>query len=328
MPLTNETISCRVRLARNVKDLPFVHNMSLEQADLLINRVNEAINSNGEYKLLRMVDVGDNDRLLLVERHLCSIDLAKSAKGALLLNEDESISIMVNEEDHIRIQCILPGLDLERADELSSGVDSIISKKLEYAFDAQLGFLTACPTNVGTGMRASAMVHLPALSLAKQSEQILAALSKFGIAVRGFYGEGSAAPGHIYQLSNQMTLGLSENEIIANLTDTISRLCEQEEQVRNKINEKGPVELADLVSRSFGLCRYARRMALPEFMEHMSNLKLGVSCGIIEGISHEELNALITAGQSASLRAREGKLLSEAQENIARANLVREKVAR
>jgi protein arginine kinase len=245
-----------------------------------------------------------------------------------MLNSDENISIMINEEDHIRIQCILPGLDLEKADRLSSEADQLLSEKLDYAYDDQFGYLTACPTNVGTGMRASAMVHLPALSLAKQSDPMLAALSKFGIAVRGFYGEGTAAPGHIYQLSNQMTLGVSEKEIVSNLTETIGRLSDQEEQIMERINEKGHVELADLVSRSYGICRYAQRMGTSEFMEHMSNLKLGVSSGIIEGLTHQELNTLITAGQSASLRAREGKLLSETLENIARARLVRETIAR
>jgi protein arginine kinase len=328
MPVNDQVISCRVRLARNVSDMPFVHNMDLGQADQLINRVYGAFHGSGEYRLLRMADVGDNDRMLLVEKHLCSVDLAKSAKGALILNADENISVMVNEEDHIRIQCILPGLDLEKEDGMSSEVDQLLSRELDYAYDSQFGYLTACPTNVGTGMRASAMVHLPALSLAKQSEPMLAALNKFGIAVRGFYGEGSAAPGHIYQLSNQMTLGISEKEIISNLTETISRLSDQEEQIMDRINEKGHIELADLVSRSYGICRYAQRMGTAEFMEHMSNLKLGVSSGIIKGLTHQELNSLITSGQSASLRAREGKLLSEAQENIARARLVRETVAR
>jgi protein arginine kinase len=302
--------------------------MDVDQADQLINRVYGAFGDSGEYRLLRMVDLGDNDRMLLVEKHLCSLDLAKSAKGALMLNSDENISIMINEEDHIRIQCILPGLDLEKADRLSSEADQLLSEKLDYAYDDQFGYLTACPTNVGTGMRASAMVHLPALSLAKQSDPMLAALSKFGIAVRGFYGEGTAAPGHIYQLSNQMTLGVSEKEIVSNLTETIGRLSDQEEQIMERINEKGHVELADLVSRSYGICRYAQRMGTSEFMEHMSNLKLGVSSGIIEGLTHQELNTLITAGQSASLRAREGKLLSETLENIARARLVRETIAR
>jgi protein arginine kinase len=234
--------------------------MDVDQADQLINRVYGAFGDSGEYRLLRMVDLGDNDRMLLVEKHLCSLDLAKSAKGALMLNADENISIMINEEDHIRIQCILPGLDLEKADRLSSEADQLLSEKLDYAYDDQFGYLTACPTNVGTGMRASAMVHLPALSLAKQSDPMLAALSKFGIAVRGFYGEGTAAPGHIYQLSNQMTLGVSEKEIVSNLTETIGRLSDQEEQIMERINEKGHVELADLVSRSYGICRYRIRI--------------------------------------------------------------------
>lgn len=323
MNATDIILSCRVRLARNVRGLPFVSKMTMEQAESFIREVNEAINKDGAYRLMHMVDLGDNERMRLVERHLCSRELAVEPKGALLLSRDETMSIMINEEDHIRIQCILPGLDLYEADARSRVVDNQLSRVLEFAFDEELGYLTACPTNVGTGMRASAMIHIPALAISGQAEQVLSAAAKLGVAVRGFYGEGSDAPGHIYQISNQNSLGISEEDITSGLTETISRIAEQEKRFRLGALAQNDTGIRDLVFRSYGVCRYAQIMQFGEFMRRCSDLKMGVSLGLIEGLSQESLNELIAAGQSASLCAARGKLLNETQENIARAQLVR-----
>lgn len=323
MNATDIILSCRVRLARNVRGLPFVSQMSMEQAESFIRTVDNAINASGEYRLMHMVDLGDNERMRLVERHLCSRELAVEPKGALLLNKDETMSIMINEEDHIRIQCILPGLDLFEADARSRVVDNQIAKALDVAFDEQLGYLTACPTNIGTGMRASAMIHIPALAMSGQAEQVLSAAAKLGVAVRGFYGEGSDAPGHIYQISNQNSLGMSEEDIVTGLTETIGRIAEQEKRFRLGALSQNDIGIRDLVFRSYGVCRYAQIMKFGEFMRRCSDLKMGVSLGLITGITQERLNELIASGQSASLCAASGKLLNEAQENIARAQLLR-----
>lgn len=324
MNLTDVVLSCRVRLARNVADLPFVSRMSMEQAEAMIRRVNEALNQNGEYRLLRMLDLGDNERMRLVEKHLCSRELAMEAKGALFLDKSETMAIMVNEEDHLRIQCILPGLDLYEADAQSAVVDRTLARALPYAFDAQWGYLSACPTNVGTGMRASAMLHMPALVRSGSAEQVLGAVAKLGLAVRGFYGEGSGAPGHIYQISNSASLGISEDDIVGGLTETIGRLAEQELRYRKAALAHNETALLDAVFRSYGVGRYARSMSFKEFMDHCSNLKLGVSLGLIEGVEQAQIDRMIAKGQSASVCAAGGKLMDESEENIARAAMMRE----
>lgn len=317
-------LSCRVRLARNVSGLPFVHRMKLDQASSLVSCVYEAFSSSGEYRLMRMVDVGDNDRMMLVERHLCSKELINSPKGALIVNKNDTLAIMINEEDHLRIQAILPGLNLPSADKLSKDADEIISGSLAYAFDDKLGYLTACPTNVGTGMRASAMLHLAGLGIAKQAGGFLTSVMKLGFSVRGFYGENTNAPGHIYQISNQATLGVSEDEILSSLEQIITRISEQELQLRRALAARNPVVINDLVLRSYGVCAYAQQMSYSEFMTHISNLKLGVSLGILPGLSQNQLNRLLQSGQKASLNAREGKLLNPPEEAIRRAVLVRQ----
>lgn len=323
MTAQDAVLSCRVRLARNFRDLPFVHRMSDEQAHTLVDRVNDALNKNGEYRLLRMMDVGDNDRVRLVEQHLCSRELAMEPKGALLINKTKTMSIMINEEDHLRIQCILDGLNLYEADAQSAVVDREIAKRLTYAFDDKLGYLTACPTNLGTGMRASAMLHIPALVQSDQAERVLSAAAKFGLAVRGFYGEGSGAPGHIYQISNHHTLGVAEEDIISGLTETISVIAEQELRFRRAAFANNPDAMTDLVMRSFGICRYAHSLSFTEFMEHCSNIKLGISLDIIKDVPQATIDTLIAEGQSASLCTLSGKLLDEAEENKARAQRTR-----
>lgn len=323
MNLTDVVLSCRVRLARNVTDMPFVSRMSMEQAETMIRRVNDALNQNGEYRLLRMLDLGDNERMRLVERHLCSHELAMEAKGALFLNKNETMAIMVNEEDHLRIQCILPGLDLYEADSQSSIVDNTLARQLPFAFDGQWGYLSACPTNVGTGMRASAMLHMPALVRSGGAEQVLGAVAKLGLAVRGFYGEGSGAPGHIYQISNSASLGISEDEITMGLTETIGQLAEQEMRFRKAALVHNESALLDAVFRSYGVCRYAHSMSFKEFMDHCSNLKLGVSLGLLEGMEQAQIDRMIAQGQSASVCAVAGRLMDETEENIARAAMVR-----
>lgn len=321
--LTDIAISSRVRLARNFVGYPFPNGMPSQQLEELIEKVDAAINSNGDFMLMWMRDLPARERKLLVERHLISPDLAANEGGAVLINKDESVSIMIGEEDCLRIQCLQPGLQLEQADMLSMSIDAMLGSKLPYAFDPELGYLTACPTNVGSGMRASVMLHLPALSLAGQVDLLLKEVSKLGYAVRGLYGEGSSTPGHIYQVSNQMTLGLLEEDIISNLQTMVQRIVEREQAVRDSLYSNNKLELEDLIYRSCGLLRYARKLNTGEAMEHISNLKLGSGLGLLRGEHGATLNKLLTDVQAASLEKRLGEVLGEQQRDEARAQLIR-----
>lgn len=322
--VSDTVLSCRVRLARNLAGLPFPQNMTAAQFKALVAQVNDAINTNKDFLLMRMAELPGRERRLLVERHLVSPDLVKCEEAAALINKDETISIMVGEEDHLRIQAMLPGMQLEQADTLSMSVDALLSKKIPYAFDEELGYLTACPTNIGSGMRASVMLHLPALALTGQTEELLSNITKLGYAVRGIYGEGSKAPGHIYQISNQMTLGTLEEDIIGNLIATVNGVIEHERGVRDSLLHNNRLEVEDLVYRSLGVLRYARRLDTREAMEHLSNLKLGAGVGLLKKDAQQRLNKLLTDVQSASLEQRSGADMSEKQRDEARANVMRE----
>lgn len=324
---TDIALSSRVRLARNVFDYPFPNSMSPAQLEELIQKVNGVINPNGEFNLLRMRELSKQERKLLVERHLISIDLAGREHAAALINKDETVSILIGEEDHLRIQCLQPGLALEQADAICMSLDDMLGHKLRFAFDPELGYLTACPTNVGSGMRASVMLHLPALSLAGQTEALLKEIGKLGFAVRGIYGEGSSAPGHIYQVSNQMTLGILEEDIISNLKSMVLRLVERERAVREALYKNNKLDVEDIVYRSCGVLRYARRLNTREAMEHISNLKLGSGVGMFGEDQQAKLNSLLTDVQAASLEKRLGSELSEEQRDEARATIVREALA-
>ncbi len=318
-------LSSRVRLARNLEGLPFPGKMQPLETLNLVQKVDKVINANNTFLLLCMQELPEGERHLLVERHLVSPDLAGCAKGAALINKEESISILIGEEDHLRIQCLLPGLQLEQADSLCASIDDMLCRKMQYAFDNELGYLTACPTNLGTGMRASVMMHLPALSLAGQTEALLAAISKLGYAVRGLYGEGSGSHGHIFQVSNQMTLGVLEEDIISNLNTITLRIIERERSVRNSLYKTNKLEIEDIVYRSKGVLQYARKLDTKEAMEHISNLKLGAGLGLAFGLDTQNLlNRLLTDVQCASIRKRTGSDLSEIQCDEARANIIRE----
>ncbi|MDL2217168.1 protein arginine kinase [Christensenellaceae bacterium OttesenSCG-928-M15] len=316
-------LSSRVRLARNLKDYPFPSRMTDAQVHDLIDEVDAAINKNGEYLLMRMENLPQRERKLLVERHMISPDLAKTQRGAAFINREETVSIMVCEEDHLRIQCIEPGLNLKQADAICAAIDQALSKELAYAFDNEFGYLSACPTNIGSGMRASVMLHLPALSLIGQCDGILAAITKLGYAVRGIYGEGSGAPGHIYQISNQMTLGILEEDILTNLAATVQHIIDREKSVREPFYKGNRVELEDRIFRSLGALRYARRLGTGETMEYLSNLKLGASLGILPEDAQAICNRLLTDIQGASLETRLGKELDRSQRAQARATLLR-----
>lgn len=272
-------MSARVRLARNVSHLPFPYMMKGNEAIApVLEKLEETLT---DYRRVEMAGLQFEDKALLVEKHLVSPLFTK--QGLLsYINEDESVSIMVNEEDHLRIQAMgvgLPMMDLYRK---ADAIDDMLESEVDYAFDEKYGYLTACPTNVGTGLRASVMLHLPALTFGSRIQPLSANLSRFGFTLRGIYGEGSVPLGHIYQLSNQLTLGQTEEEIINNLDELKERIVEEEMEMRSWLESEHLLEVKDSVYRSYGLLKHAYRMPLKEAAKCLSDLKLGTDLSLIE----------------------------------------------
>ena len=299
-------LSTRVRLARNVKDFPFVAHMSLEQKNRLIDQVWHAVSQAnfGDTMKFQKVDMDTLTReqsLSLAERHLISPEFVEHKQGsALLLSGDESISIMCNEEDHLRIQVLKNGLDFDNAYELASQIDDLIDESLNYAFDEHLGFLTQCPTNLGTGLRASVMLHLPMIEQSGLLSRLSNSLSKMGLTIRGTYGEGSKAKGSLYQISNQVTLGISERETISKLKEIISSVIQQERSLREQAQKKP--HFVDTVRRALGTLMYAYLISSEEAAQLLSSVRLGVSCGLIPETTIHDLNELENEISSAALQ--------------------------
>jgi len=314
-------ISTRVRLARNYTDLPFPAGMTRAQYKKLCERVVNRLGSK-EFTRLDMASLSPVERQVLVERHLASKELIDRTDGMLLLSRDETISIMVGEEDHLRIQCLLPGLRLEEADNLSRSVDAMLSAD-GYAFDPELGYLTACPTNVGTGMRASVMLHLPAMVATGSIESLIETVGKFGYTLRGYYGEGTRADGDMVQISNQVTLGISEEEIIGNLSEVVRNIIKKERSAREALLKGDNGQLLDRLHRSLGILKYARRLSTEEMMQRLSDVKLGLSLGLFEGVTFADLNRLTTLCQPASIAAKLSGATTSEQRDEARAKMVR-----
>jgi len=319
-------ISSRVRMARNFDSRNFPSMMDQTEAQEIIRTVRYVLDREGEaYTYFSIKELSDVDKLELVEQHLISPDLVKQPDGAVMISKDKSISIMLNEEDHVRIQCILAGLQLERAETVVEEVERFLQKGVAFAFDEKLGYLTSCPTNVGTGMRASVMLHLPALTATGYISGLLKTVGEFGITVRGLYGEGSHAVAHIYQLSNQVTLGLSESEIAEKIASSAKQIIKDEREARRLyMASDGRIELEDKLMRSYGVATHARRLTAGEFMSLLSDIKLALSLGLIDGIEHVTLHSLLIEAQPASLRNRAGRELTRYERDVLRADMVRE----
>lgn len=331
-PQDDIILTSRIRIARNLQDMPFpILQTDAHSADV-INKTAQALQSAevkriGEFELLRCDSMSALDRNVLVEKHLISRDLADQVKhGAVALTQDEVMSIMVNEEDHLRIQCIMPGLRLDEAWQRASAVDDALEAQLPYAFHERLGYLTACPTNVGTGIRASVMMHLPGLVISGHINRMLSAVSQVGLTVRGMYGEGSEAAGNVFQVSNQVTLGETEDEIIGNLASVVNQLIDHERAARRALFQENRDTLEDRVCRSFGILAYARRMDSKETLQRLSDVRLGIDLGIIKGVSSGILKELMVMTQPAFLQKYYGKELSPGERDIRRAALIRERL--
>lgn len=331
-PESDIVLSSRIRLARNIKGYRFPHVMDKEEANKVIQECSSAIMESStalakEFRLIRLSELTPVDRLSLVERHIISPVLAENAEGsALLLNKDNTVSIMINEEDHIRLQVIYAGLQLKEAYDLASMLDDVIEEKLDYAYDQRLGYLAACPTNIGTGMRASVMIHLPALSITGSINGVLNAVAQVGLTIRGMYGEGSDVQGNIYQISNQVTLGLSEEEIISNLIAVTKQIVDQEKAARKRLQDNNMVQIEDNAWRSLGILKSARILSSKECLNLISNVRLGVDIGIIDNINSAMLNELTINTQPGTLMKLEGKELDPDSRDIKRAQYVREKL--
>lgn len=298
-PEGDVVLSTRIRLARNLSSLPFPGNMTREQRNAVLEKVREAMKDKG-FSYLDMDNVAPNDAQSLVERHLISPDFAASReKCGLFLSEDESVSVMVCEEDHLRIQVMTAGLQTEEAYRMADELDTALDSALRFAFDERLGYLTQCPTNLGTGMRASLMLHLPALQETGAIQQLANTISKLGLTIRGMYGEGSRPEGAVYQMSNQITLGLSEREAIENLTGIAAQILKEERSARKQLCENP--RYADTVCRSLGILRYATMLSHGELLSMLSYLRVGISGGLLTDIQYDTLNALMNDTQPATL---------------------------
>lgn len=320
-------ISTRIRLARNIKDFPFPKRLSLQGRNKIIEKVRFAIeNSNSsiasEFSFMDMSQLTALERVSLVERHLVSPEFVSDIDGkGLLVSKDESFCIMINEEDHIRLQVITKGLSLEQAYDVADKLDTLLDENLDFAFDEKLGYLTQCPTNLGTGMRASVMLHLPSLEKGNVINRISDNLTKLGLTIRGAYGEGTEPKGSMYQLSNQVTLGISEKSAIENLKNIALQLVAQEEQTRDRICKS--IDVRDSISRSYGILKTALVINHDEALALLSNVRLGIESAQFTELSFEVIDKLMRDVEPATLTVNCGKKLSSQERDIERATLIR-----
>jgi len=332
-PESDIVISSRIRMARNIESMAFPHYLNSEKSKEIIDMVYKTIiganlSIEKDFDLIKMNESDMIDRLNYIEKHLISPALAQNTSGgAVLINKEETISIMINEEDHIRIQCLLPGLQLDNCLDIGQQIDDLLEENIKYTFDEQLGYLTSCPTNVGTGIRASVMVHLPALSLTGYINGVFHIASKIGLTVRGIYGEGTQYLGNIYQISNQITLGASEEEIVANLRNVTIQVIQNERVAREYLLKTKSMELEDKVFRSYGILKNARLLTSNESMQLISDVKLGVNLELIKEVSTEKLNELIAIIQPGYLQKYFKSELTGIERDIKRAQLVRESIS-
>ncbi|GAA0177972.1 protein arginine kinase [Clostridium sediminicola] len=321
-------LSSRIRLARNLKGIPFPNKLNTEKGKDIVAKVEEAFYSNTHceenYKTYYLWHNTDTINEAFLEKHIISKKLLNNKnKASFIVDKDEVISIMINEEDHIRLQSVVSGFNINQAYEYTNKVDDLLEEKLDYAYDEKLGYLTTCPTNLGTGMRASVMLHLPSLTITKEINGILNALTQVGMTIRGLYGEGSRAYGNLYQISNQITLGISENEILAKLTAVINQVVNQEKVSREQILKKNEYELKDKIFRSLGLLQSAVLLNEDECLNLLSSVRMGVELGIINNISKTTLNKLMINSQSSIIRLNNQKV-DDKQLRLLRAELIKE----
>jgi protein arginine kinase len=320
-------VSSRVRLARNVKGLPFAHRADPRRLAQVLGEIRGALGETcwlESADFMLMSDLDDLDREFLVERHLISREHAeKSEARAVAVSKDEATSVMINEEDHLRLQSIQSGFQVMEAWKRVDGLDSEVDEKIEYAFSYEWGYLTACPTNTGTGLRASVLVHLPALVTTGQRDKVLNGIGQMGLSVRGFYGEGSEVMGNLFQISNRTALGSSEIDIIRSLEKVVGQVLDFEARAREILLRDARSRIEDKVWRAYGILKHCRKVNLQEVMSLTSAVRLGLCLGMIDNISVAGLNSMIFMSQPAHLQKREGRRMAGEEREIARADMVR-----
>jgi protein arginine kinase len=331
-PESDVVMSSRIRIARNFKDMPFPFRMKKSEREEVLKRVKDAVFERssaigGNFEFINMQKLNPIEKQVLVEKHLVSRELADNQdERGVILSSDEKISVMINEEDHLRIQCLYSGMQMDTAWDLCNKIDSLLEETIDFAFSEKYGYLTCCPTNLGTGIRASTMLHLPALTMTGYIRGILEVCGKLGIAVRGLYGENSEASGNMFQVSNQVTLGQTEEEIIANITNITKQIIDQERMLRKELHKQNPFRFEDKIYRSLGLMANARIISSEEGFKLLSDVRLGVDMGIITGVDINTLNWIMLIIQSASLQSEVGRNLSPDERDIKRAEYIRDKL--
>lgn len=328
--MSNIVMQTRIRLARNLKKYPFPIRLNTAGKNKVAEEIINAVkNSNSplsrELDVLYVKDLTEPQRISLVEQHLASPEFMSDSEGrALILSKDKTMSIMINEEDHIRLQILYKDLSLEQAYDTADKLDTLLDENLDFAFDEKLGYITQCPTNLGTGMRASVMLHLPALERGKAIGRIAGNLSKLGLTIRGAYGEGSEPEGAMYQLSNQVTLGISEKSAIENLKNIAEQLVAQELKAQKRMAEN--LETQDKISRSLGILRTAKLISCKEALELLSNVRFGINAGIIKEVKLETVDSLISEVQPATMMVNKNEKISPRERDILRAEILNEKL--
>jgi protein arginine kinase len=323
-------MSSRVRLARNLKGSAFPSWAKKPERVKILETIRPAVGNLPEMKesfSASMDELTTLDKQILVERHLVSREhAAKSGGSGLVLNREETLCVMINEEDHIRMQALRPGLQIRQVWTAIDHVDSALEKKLSFAFSTDLGYLTACPTNLGTGIRVSAMLHLPGLVLSEQINPIIQSVNKLGLAVRGLYGEGTEALGNVFQVSNQMTLGESETTIVERLEKVLAQIIEHEENARELLLEKKAKTLYNHVGRAYGVLANAHVISSKETMNQLSLMRLGVDMGLFPGVERALIDELFIMTQPAHLQKQHSEKLSAEERDLLRADMLRDRL--
>jgi len=331
-PDSDVVVTTRIRLARNVAGFPFRARMNKARATEVESHLKErlaTLDFAQDQAYLRLADLTPLDVELLFERHWISKDLARELDGprAVFFSRQRQVSVMVNEEDHLRLQILGPGRNLEGLLDQLRDVDHLIGERVAYAYHPRFGYLTSCPTNVGTGLRVSVMLHLPALVYSKEIEKVFDAAAKMKLAVRGYYGEGTSYLGDFFQVSNQVTLGRGVDRLLGDLTKVLPKLVEFEHDVRRTIAKEGSKGLEDRVWRAFGVLSHARRIASQEALELLSQLRLGVCLGFLPHLALKTVNELLVLSQPAHVQLLAGKELDDEKRDVARADYIRQRLA-
>jgi protein arginine kinase len=321
-------LSSRVRLARNLKDFSFPNKLDVDKGREVVKNIEEALNKSAymqsNFESVYMWDTDEITGTSLLEKHLISDKLFSNRdKSALIKDKNEIISIMINEEDHLRLQCIVGGLNLQEAYKEINKIDNFLEESLNFAYNEDLGYLTTCPTNVGTGLRASVMIHLPALTKSGAIDRLINMLGKMGMTIRGLFGEGSKGYGNIYQVSNQVTLGPTEEEIIENLLAVVDNIISEEKSARDRYFKAYEYETRDNIMRALGILRYATIITSKEALNLFSYVRLGIEMAIIKDIDKTLLNSLMVEILSSTMQLNAGTVMNEKERDIKRAEIIR-----